>query len=114
MTSVFFDVGISLDGFLAGPNRGPANPLGDRGTTSHEWMFRTAASRELLATSGGERGIAAFVRERLVDDFTLHVAPVLLGSGVPLFDGIGPEHLAPSRAETIAAPQGTHMRFYAR
>ncbi len=26
MSQVFFDVGVSLDGFIAGPNRGPRNP----------------------------------------------------------------------------------------
>jgi hypothetical protein len=27
---VFVDVGVSPDGYIAGPNRGPGNPLGDR------------------------------------------------------------------------------------
>ena len=36
--SVFFDAGISLDGFMAGDNRGPSNPLGDHGTTIHQGM----------------------------------------------------------------------------
>ncbi len=31
MSKVFFDVGVSLDGSIAGPNRGPNNPLGDGG-----------------------------------------------------------------------------------
>lgn len=31
MGKVFFDVGISLDGFIAGLNGGLANPLGDGG-----------------------------------------------------------------------------------
>jgi hypothetical protein len=31
MNKVFFDVGISLDGFITGPNGGPNNPLGDNG-----------------------------------------------------------------------------------
>jgi len=33
--SVFIHMGMSLDGFIAGPNRGPKNPLGDRGPTIH-------------------------------------------------------------------------------
>jgi hypothetical protein len=28
MSKVFVDVGLSLEGYLAGPNRGPGNPLG--------------------------------------------------------------------------------------
>ena len=30
MSKVFFDITVSLDGFSAGENRGPQNPLGDR------------------------------------------------------------------------------------
>jgi hypothetical protein len=33
VSKVFFDVGISLDGFMAGENQGPKNPLGDNGST---------------------------------------------------------------------------------
>ena len=35
MSKVFVSVGMSLDGFLAGPNGGPKNPLGDGGTEIH-------------------------------------------------------------------------------
>jgi dihydrofolate reductase len=54
MGQVFFDVGVSLDGFIAGPNRRPGNPLGDGGIRIHEWLFRTAYFRELLGMPGGE------------------------------------------------------------
>lgn len=33
MSKVFVHLGMSLDGFVAGPNRGPKNPLGDEGTS---------------------------------------------------------------------------------
>src|SRR4030095_198312 len=55
MTSVFVDVGMSLDGFIAGPNRGPANPQGDGGVDIHQWVFRTATFLERLGAGGGER-----------------------------------------------------------
>jgi hypothetical protein len=29
MSKIFFSAGMSLDGFIAGPNGGPDNPLGD-------------------------------------------------------------------------------------
>jgi len=58
MTKVFVNLGMSLDGFVAGTNRGPHNPLGDRGKTIHEWMFRTQMFREHLGIgSGGETGV---------------------------------------------------------
>ena len=54
MSKIFFDVGMSLDGCIAGPNRGPGNPLGDGGTSIHEWMFQTASFLERIGLSGGE------------------------------------------------------------
>src|ERR1700730_13380538 len=53
MGKVFVDVGLSLDGYLAGPNRRPGNPLGDGGPTIHNWLFQTATFREILALPPG-------------------------------------------------------------
>jgi hypothetical protein len=39
MSKVFFDVGMSLDGFIAGPDGGPKMPLGENGMAIHQWMF---------------------------------------------------------------------------
>ena len=38
MGKVTADISMSLDGFSAGPNDGPGNPLGDGGDRLHEWM----------------------------------------------------------------------------
>lgn len=38
MGSVVIGLSISLDGFIAGPNDGPGNPLGDGGEKLFEWM----------------------------------------------------------------------------
>jgi dihydrofolate reductase len=54
MSKVFFDVGMSLDGFIAGPNGGPKNPLGDGGMNIHDWMFRQKAFLQHLQLEGGE------------------------------------------------------------
>ena len=40
---VFVNLTISLDGYLAGPNAGPANPIGDHGLALHDWMSGQAA-----------------------------------------------------------------------
>lgn len=53
MAVVFFDAGVSLDGFLAGENRGPANPLGDNGPTIHQWMYQLKGFWKHLGQSGG-------------------------------------------------------------
>ena len=53
-SKVFFDVGLSLDGYMAGPNAKPGNPLGDGGPAMHGWVFETASFRELFGIPGGE------------------------------------------------------------
>ena len=53
MSKTFISVGISLDGFIAGPNGGPNNPLGDNGTSIHQWMYGQQAFLERLGFSGG-------------------------------------------------------------
>lgn len=53
---VFVSVGISLDGFIAGPNAGPDNPMGGVSHRIHEWMFQVHSWRERQQWSGGELG----------------------------------------------------------
>jgi len=48
MSKVFLSLGMSLDGFIAGPNRGPTNPLGDQGVEIHKWAFQQRSFRENL------------------------------------------------------------------
>jgi dihydrofolate reductase len=54
MSKVLFDAGLSLDGYFAGENRGPQNPLGDRGTAIHSWMYQQKAFWEFLGMDGGK------------------------------------------------------------
>ena len=57
MGKVFFEVGISLDGFMAGDSRSPENPMGDCGLEIQKWIFNQKAFREVLNLGeGGETG----------------------------------------------------------
>ena len=53
MSKTIFDIAISLDGFMAGDNRSPQNPIGDGGLTLHNWMFVQKAFWEHMGTKGG-------------------------------------------------------------
>lgn len=67
MSKVFIHLGMSLDGFIAGTNRGAKNPLGDEGTTIHEWMFKQQAFRDAHGMGeGGQTGPDNTVLERLI------------------------------------------------
>ncbi len=58
MGKVFFDMGISLDGFIAGLNPSPSNPLGNGGIEIHNWMFLQRYFRRLLKLGeDGETGL---------------------------------------------------------
>jgi dihydrofolate reductase len=54
MSKVRFQVSVSLDGYMAGPNQSVENPLGVGGLSLHEWMFELQAWRKLQGEEGGE------------------------------------------------------------
>jgi dihydrofolate reductase len=57
MTQLRLDISMSLDGFIAGPNRTVEQPLGDGGEQLHEWIFGLASWREQHGIGdGGETG----------------------------------------------------------
>ena len=179
VSRVTFDVGLSLDGYAAGPHQSLENPLGEGGEELHRWMFEepeantaalesiaaptafvmgrnmfapgrgpwdeswrgwwgeeppyhapvfvlthhpreplvmqggttfffvtdgfeSALSQALAASRDGHVGIAggastmrAYLAAGLVDEFGLHVAPVLLGAGERLFEGLGDLRVEP-------------------
>jgi len=54
MSKIIFDSGISLDGFFAGDNRGPGNPMGGVSGKIHAWMFHQKAFWAHLGMEGGK------------------------------------------------------------
>ncbi|MFC3997378.1 dihydrofolate reductase family protein [Nocardiopsis sediminis] len=200
MADVFASLGMSLDGYIAGPNAHPGNPLGDGGTRIHQWMFgveswrdrqgledgrtdrddavveegferagayvmgrrmfdegevawgdpppfhapvfvltssprepwvrqggttftfvtdgvesalaqaRTAAGGKDVQVSGGASAVRQFLNAGLIAELELHIAPLLLGGGVRLLDGVDPRiTFEPGRV--VASPAVTHLRY---
>jgi dihydrofolate reductase len=56
MSETVIDISVSLDGYVAGPNQSPDEPLGEGGEQLHYWAFHTAAWREPHGREGGETG----------------------------------------------------------
>ena len=57
MSKVFVSMGISLDGYVAGPNRSLQNMGGDGWGSLHAWVFGQRVFREKLKLGeGGETG----------------------------------------------------------
>ena len=51
-----FNITMSLDGYVAGPNQSVEHPLGEGGEKLHEWAFATRAFRERHGMEGGATG----------------------------------------------------------
>jgi dihydrofolate reductase len=51
---LYFDITMSVDGFIAGPNPSLDDPLGRGGMPLHDWAIATAAWRERHGLEGGE------------------------------------------------------------
>ena len=192
---------MSLDGYVAGPNAGAGNPLGDGGVRIQQWMFDLASFREIqglsgeqtnkddeelrqrfaptgavvmgrrmfdegegpwgdnppyhmpvfvvthqarerlvkeggttftfvtdgiesalqqakaaagdknVNISGGADTVQQFIRARLLDELEIHLAPLLFGEGIRLFDKMGPEHIELENMRVVTSPKVTHLRF---
>ncbi len=201
MSKIIFDSGISLDGFFAGDNRGPNNPMGGVSGKIHLWLLKQKAFWEYLGVDGGkedgpegkfireinartgafimgkrmfEEGevswpedlykadvyvlthekrepwvqkgtttfhfindgiqsalekarqsangkdiriqggadtIQQFLNAGLIDEFFIHIAPVFLGSGIRLFDGIDKDKYDLQIAEVTPASLATHLKY---
>jgi dihydrofolate reductase len=201
MGAVHASLGMSLDGFVAGPNAGPDNALGDGGELVHRWVYelegwrerqslrggkanrddevsretydrtgafvmgrrmfdegevgwpdpppfrapvfvltnherepwvrqggttftfvtdgiqsaleqaRAAAGEKDVLISGGANTIQQFIGAGLLDELQIHLAPVLLGGGVRLFDRLDRERVELEKARVIDSPRVTHLRY---
>jgi dihydrofolate reductase len=78
MAKLKFQISVSLDGFVAGPNQSEEDPLGKGGEALHEWVFKLAAWREPHGEEGGEVNASTEVFEEAVDN----VGAVLMGRGM--------------------------------
>jgi dihydrofolate reductase len=192
---------MSVDGYVAGPNAGAGNPLGDGGVLIQQWMFDLASFREIQGLSGGQTNaddeelrqrfaptgavvlgrrmfdegegpwgdnppfrmpvfvlthedrdtlvkeggttftfvtngiesaleqakaaagdknvniaggadtVQQFIRAGLLDELEIHLAPLLFGEGIRLFDKMGPEHIELENMRVVSSPKVTHLRF---
>jgi dihydrofolate reductase len=57
---------MSLDGFVAGPNEGPDNGLGDGGERLHEWAFSTGADADDSGVPGRPSGVNGQVLDEMM------------------------------------------------
>ncbi|MGE5172680.1 MAG: dihydrofolate reductase family protein [Betaproteobacteria bacterium] len=54
MKKVTFDISMSLDGYITGPNSSIERPLGEGGELLHQWLYRLASWRKRHGINGGK------------------------------------------------------------
>ena len=72
---------------------------------------RKAAGGQDVMLAGGASVAQQYLRGGLVDEMEIHLAPVLLGSGERLFEGIGTDLHGLGLVRTVTAPGVTHLKF---
>jgi dihydrofolate reductase len=72
---------------------------------------RAAAGDKNVSVSGGANVVQQYLSAGLMDELQIHLAPLLLGDGVRLFDGLGPEQPKLEPTRVIESPAVTHIRY---
>lgn len=70
---------------------------------------REAAGERDVRLGGGPATIRQYLREGLVDELHLAIAPVLLGAGEPLFQGLDLRALGYDCTRQVASERATHV-----
>ncbi|PGH43726.1 Dihydrofolate reductase [Micromonospora sediminicola] len=73
---------------------------------------RAAAGDRSVCVAGGGGTVRGYLAAGLLDSLWLHVVPIVLGGGTPLFDG--PLDVALEQDRVVAAPTVTHIRYRVR
>jgi len=102
----------------------PREPLEMQGGTTFHFVTdgieaaleraREAAAGRDVSIGGGASTVRQYLRAGLVDEMRLHVAPVLLGAGEPLFEGIGDALAAFECVELVSSPAAAHFTYRRR
>ena len=73
-------------------------------------MARTAAGGKDIRVAGGAAIVRHYLLAGVIHELRLHVVPVLLGSGTPLFTGVGERGIEMTAAGSVDAGGVTHLR----
>jgi len=98
----------------------PREPLEMEGGTTFHFVTdgieraleraKEAADGRDVRLHGGGQTVNAYLAAGLLDELELSIAPVLLGSGSRLFDGVGTD-VRLERIRVIEAPGTTHVKY---
>ena len=100
----------------------PREPLEMRGGTTFTFVTdgieaamekaRAAAGDQDVMIGGGANVIQQYLSAGMVDEFELHLVPIMLGAGERLFENVGRRDL--EQVRVIEAPGVTHLKYLVR
>jgi dihydrofolate reductase len=72
---------------------------------------KSAAGEKDVAVMGGAEVGQQYIGAGLIDEISIHLVPVLLGSGTEMFEHLGGEQIQLETVGVIETPEATHLRF---
>lgn len=75
-------------------------------------LAKAAAGGRAIGILGGASIVQQYLRAGLVNEFRLHLVPVLLGAGTRLFDHLGGVPVRLRRIGGIDSPLATHVKYH--
>ena len=78
---------------------------------SHALELAQEAAGERIVSIAGASVAQQLLRDGALDEVQVSVAPVLLGSGVRLFDALGPDPIALEQTRVVVSDGVTHLRY---
>lgn len=72
---------------------------------------KAAAAGKVVTVMGGADIGQQFIKAGLVDEISIHLIPVLFGSGTRMFDHLGDAHIQLETMSVLETPAATHLRF---
>ena len=98
-----------------------AEPLAKQGGTTFTFVTdgiasaveqaKAAAGDKNVSVGGGASTARQCLRAGLLDELQIHVAPLLLGGGIRLFDDLDGEAIELEATKVIESPGVTHLRY---
>jgi dihydrofolate reductase len=99
----------------------PREPVTKKGGTTFTFVTdgiesaleqaKEAAGDKDVSLAGGANTIQQYLSAGLVDEMQIHVAPLLLGGGIRLFDNLDPERVKLEGTRVVESPEVTHLKF---
>jgi len=72
---------------------------------------KDAAAGQDVWLAGGASVVNQYLAARLVDEIDISIAPVIMGAGERLFDGVEPGAVSLRQIRAVDAPGVTHIKY---